>query len=88
MANSLKRTRLPTKQSIQQMTEDHVAELARVRELVMKHGSEEDKLALAGLETLFAISLRLFAQTNFSKLRDIFMTVEIAARMAGKEVVG
>lgn len=83
-----KSPRLPTKQAIEQMTTDHVAELKRISDLVEKHGSDEDKLALAHLETLFSISLRLFAQTNVSKLREVFRTVEIAARMAGKEVIG
>jgi beta-phosphoglucomutase-like phosphatase (HAD superfamily) len=43
--------------------------------------------AWAGIETFCAIALRVMAKTNASKLRSEMMTVEIAARMAGVEIL-
>ena len=43
--------------------------------------------ALARLETFAAISLRVMAKTNPSKIRDVARTVEIQARLKGVEVI-
>jgi len=49
-------------------------------------GSAEDH-ALAALETFVVVSLRLMAKTNPSKVRDVARTVEIKARLDGKQVL-
>ena len=43
--------------------------------------------AWAEIETFCAISLRVMAKTNPSKLRDAAMIEEIKARMHGREVL-
>lgn len=42
--------------------------------------------AFAHIETFCAIALRVMSKTNPSKIRSEAMTVEIQARMAGREV--
>lgn len=74
-------TRL-TKQARVAMTESIMDDLKEIRTQVGETN------AMAGVETFVAIALRLFAVTNPSKLRDIMRTVEIQARMDGKEVIG
>ena len=70
----------PTKAAIAAMTETVMSDLAAVRSVV---GDTEE---MASLETFVAISLRLMAETNPSKLREIMRVVEIVARMDGKAV--
>lgn len=70
----------PTKAVIAAMTETVMSDLAAVRSVV---GDTEE---MAGLETFVAIALRLMAETNPSKLREIMRVVEILARMDGRTV--
>lgn len=62
------------------MTSTVMADLEVIRSAV---GDTEE---MAGLETFVAISLRLMAATNPSKLREVMRLVEIQARMDGKHV--
>ena len=57
-----------------------MVDLAAVRQVV---GETE---AMVGLETFVEIALRLMAETNPSKLREVMRLVEIQARMDGKHV--
>ena len=43
--------------------------------------------AWAGVETFVAIALRVFAETNPSKLKEAMRLEEIKARMDGREVI-
>lgn len=70
----------PTKGAIAAMTQTVMADLAAVRAVV---GETEE---LVGLETFVAIALRVMAETNPSKLREIMRIVEIQARMDGRHV--
>ena len=70
----------PTKAVIAAMTETVMQDLAAVRSVV---GDTEE---MASLETFVAIALRLMAETNPSKLREIMRVVEIVARMDGRTV--
>lgn len=70
----------PSKEAISAMTETIMADLAAVKTVA------GDTEAMASLETFVAISLRLMAATNPSKLREIMRIVEIQARMDGKHV--
>lgn len=70
----------PTKQAIAAMTETVMSDLAVIKSVV---GETEE---LVGLETFVSISLRLMAETNPSKLREVMRIVEIQARMDGKHV--
>lgn len=70
----------PTKHAIAAMTETVMADLAVIKSVV---GETEE---LVGLETFVSISLRLMAETNPSKLREVMRIVEIQARMDGKHV--
>lgn len=78
----------PTKEAIDAMTEQVMTDLTTVRGLVMLTCYEHEKNAMASIETFVAIALRVMAKTNASKLRDVMRTVEIVARMDGKEVIG
>lgn len=49
-------------------------------------GTPEDE-ALAAVETTLVIALRVFRKTNPSKIRDEARTVEIKARMDGRQVL-
>lgn len=71
---------------VRQITVDIVAAVAAVRERI----TPTDARALedwATVETFIAIALRVFAQTNPSKIRDAAMTEEIKARMDGRGVI-
>lgn len=70
----------PTKATVNAAREDIVRVIGRLRA-----GSQSDE-DWALLETFIAISLRVMAKTNFSKLRDETRTVEISARLAGRTV--
>lgn len=52
----------------------------------IEDGSELDD-AIARLSTFCAVALRVMRKTNPSKVRDEARTVEIKARMDGKDVV-
>ncbi len=71
----------PTKQAIAEMTQAVMRDMAEVRERV---GPTD---AMAGVESFIAIALRVFSQTNPSKLREVMRLVEIQARMDGREVI-
>jgi hypothetical protein len=62
---------------------DIVAAVGRLRPVAASH----DEAAWAEIETFIAISLRVLAKTNPSKVRDAAMAVEIQARMKGIEVL-
>lgn len=49
--------------------------------------SEQQEAALAWLETFAAISLRVMADTNPSKIREAARLEEIKARMQGRQVL-
>jgi len=49
-------------------------------------GSPED-IALCSIETFCAVALRVMKKTNPSKVRDCARTVEIHARLEGREVI-
>lgn len=49
--------------------------------------SEQQEAALAWLETFAAISLRVMAVTNPSKIREAARLEEIKARMQGRQVL-
>ena len=70
----------PTKHAIAAMTQTVMTDLAAVRAVV---GETEE---LVGLETFVAIALRLMAEVNPSKLREVMRIVEIQARMDWKHV--
>jgi hypothetical protein len=74
-------TMRPTKQAIAEMTQAVMRDMAEVRDVV---GPTD---AMAGVESFIAIALRVFAQTNSSKLREVMRLVEIQARMDGREVI-
>lgn len=47
----------------------------------------EIESAMAEIETFCAISVRIMAKTNPSKIRDIAMTLEIQARINNRKVI-
>lgn len=66
---------------------DLIEALATVRaELKPVDGTPADD-AFAHVETFCAVALRVFAKTNPSKIRDEARTVEIAARINGRQVL-
>lgn len=75
----------PTKQAMLQTREDVLDALA-VLEPHLDLGGPELALAWAKVETFIAIAMRVFAKTNTSKLRSETVTVELAARLAGRVV--
>lgn len=78
----------PTKEAVASMTEAIMADLAIVKSRLVDHMDKpEVESAWAGVETFVAIGLRVFAQTNPSKLREVMRLVEIQALMDGKEVL-
>lgn len=72
----------PTKIAIADMTNSIMSDLAVVRPL-----AQHEEEAWAGIETFISIALRVFAETNPSKLREIMRLEEIKARMDGREVI-
>lgn len=49
--------------------------------------NDETTEAWAGVETFIAIALRVFAETNPSKLREAMRIEQIKAYMDGREVI-
>lgn len=76
----------PTAQVIADMTNAVLTDLNIIKQHLGPHTFNKTEEAWAGIETFIAISLRVFAQTNPSKLRDVMRTVEIQTRMDGKEI--
>lgn len=58
-----------------------------LREALGPDMSPEVDEALAGIETHCAVSIRVMAKTNPSKIRDAAMAEEIKARIEGREVI-
>ena len=73
----------PTREAIAGMTHAIMQDLAVIRDELDGRADE----ARAGIETFVAIALRVFAQTNPSKLREVMRLEEIKARMDGREVI-
>jgi len=73
------------KTNIQDIASDIVKELGVLRQALapQMHGEVED--AWATLETFIAISLRLMAKINPSKVKSVAMTVEIQSLIAASE---
>jgi hypothetical protein len=76
----------PTAQAIADMTNAVLSDLNVVKQHLGPHTFNKTEEAWAGIETFVAVGLRVFAQTNPSKLRDVMRTVGIQARMDGKEI--
>lgn len=72
------------KTDITEIRRDIVASLGVIRPL-LNLDDEDIKQAWAEVETFCAVSLAVLAKTNPSKIRSEAMTVEIRARMDGKE---
>ncbi len=64
------------------------ADIIGVVEELRPHYLPSHEAAWAALESYVAISLRVLAKTNPSKLRDAAMTEEISARVSGRECLG
>lgn len=76
-----------TRQQVEAIKADLLHDLATIRRYVEGTADPEFTEAFVGVETFCAIAVRLIAQTNPSKVRDIARTVEIHARLDGKEVL-
>lgn len=82
--------RRPIKEAVESMKLDLIRDLRIVQDHLTKTGALDDPdiaHAFAGVATFCAIGVRLVAQTNLSKVRDIATTVEIQARLDGVEVL-
>jgi hypothetical protein len=77
----------PTKEANEAIKEALLVDLLTMRSHVLSLEAVHIEDAWAGIETFCAIALRVMAKTNASKLRSEMMTVEIAARMAGVEIL-
>ena len=77
----------PTKAANEAIKEALIVDLLTMRSHVLTLGDAHIEDACAGIETFCAIALRVMAKTNASKLRSEMMTVEIAARMAGVDIL-
>lgn len=74
----------PTKQTILEARWDLIQALALVRRTLPSDTASEQ--AWAQIETFCAISLRVMAKTNMSKLLSETKTVELSAFLAGHVV--
>ena len=72
------------KTDVTEIRRDIVASLSVIRPLLDLE-QEDIKHAWAEVETFCAVSLAVLAKTNPSKIRSEAMTVEIKARMDGRE---
>lgn len=75
------------KTDIEQITTDLVANIDILRRHILAQSSPEAEDALAWVETFCAVSARVLAKTNPSKIRDAARIEEIKARIHGKEVI-
>lgn len=75
-----------SKHTIRQAREDLMKALATVTAVLPIHRSREIDAAWAQIETFCAISLRVMAKTNMSKLISETNTVELSARLADRMV--
>lgn len=73
-----------SKTDVTEIRRDIVASLSVIRPLLDLE-QEDTKHAWAEVETFCAVSLAVLAKTNPSKIKSEAMTVEIRARMDGKE---
>lgn len=71
------------KADVNQIAADLIAAIKDIR----RHIPVESEESLAHIETFCAISLRVLAKTNPSKLRDAAMAEEIKARIDKREVI-
>ena len=78
--------RKPSKESVQRIRDDALAELNVIRTRINPKDSIAAE-ALAGLETFISIAFRVIARTNVSRVIDEMRTVEIITRMGGKAVI-
>lgn len=74
------------KDTIADMKTDLFRSLGRVRDRLDLTDPEMES-AWAEVETFCALSLRIMAKTNLSKIKSELMTVEISARLAGHTVI-
>ena len=72
------------KTDVTEIRRDIVASLGVIRPLLDLE-NEDVKHAWAEVETFCAVSLAVLAKTNPSKIKSEAMTVEIKARMDGRE---
>lgn len=72
------------KTDVTEIRRDIVSSLSVIRPLLDLE-NEDVKHAWAEVETFCAVSLAVLAKTNPSKIRSEAMTVEIKARMDGRE---
>lgn len=72
------------KTDVTEIRRDIVASLGVIRPLLDLE-NEDIKHAWAEVETFCAVSLAVLAKTNPSKIKSEAMTVEIRARMDGRE---
>lgn len=69
------------------IAEDLVENLAYFRDKFGRARNPEADKRWAEIETFCTLALRIMAKTNPSKVRNEAMTLEIAARMHGREVL-
>lgn len=70
--------------NVREIREDIVAALDHIRPQ-LNLSDLENESAWAEIETFVAVAIAVFARTNPSKIKSEAMTVEIHARMDGKE---
>ena len=70
-------TKLRARTNITEMRNDLIAQLYLLRD-ALPGMTPEQRDALAGVETFCAVSLRIIAKTNPSKVRSEAMTTEIS----------
>lgn len=81
----------PTKEQINAMTEQVMTDVLHIRNLLTDNKLllvDANTEAWAGVETFVAIALRVFAETNPSKLKEAMRIEQIKAYMDGREVIG
>ena len=61
------------------------ADIAAAIDTLRPHCQQADQQAWVALETYVAITLRVLAKTNPSKVADAARTEEISARLTGRE---
>ena len=66
---------------------DITAAVATVRAALQPDDDSVEDHALAAIETFIVVALRVMAKTNPSKIQSVARTVEIAARLEGRQVL-